>query len=285
MKPIIFFQLDNVHSVDSLFFSNKELCNLYFENKLISESNIYFITVAKRILFDINNLSIDHNGYLKTNLIIGKEDTSFLVEIKDLKLKSIIENETNSRQITAINLDNLIVKFTPNSIITTLDIDLKNKPEIVYIGQSFRMQERIKNHEKIIQAFSGLKDDEDLTIHFVNLSFAFTNIQNQEFILFDKLTLNTLNLFNFNYNKLIDLSERILINFFQPKLNIRHVSAEIEEDRILNEIINEYEIQKVICTYDLTGNSYQFMSSNQKLRVKTFNIDCTNKPFTFNPEK
>lgn len=122
-------------------------------------------------------------------------------------------------------------------------------------------------------------------MHFVNLNFGFTNVQTNDFLLFNKLTLNSLNFFGFNYNKLVDLSERILINFFLPKLNINHIKTDIEKDKILNEIINEYDIQKVIWNYDLIGNSYQFKSSNQKLQAKIFNIDCFNKPFTFNLEK
>jgi hypothetical protein len=285
MKPIIYFELDKVYSVESSFFADKELTDLYFEKKEISESNIYFITIAKKILFDTKNLIINDNGDLKTNLIIGKTDLLLPIEIKELKLKSINKDETNSKQITALNVENQIVKFTPNAIVTNLDLNLKNDPEIIYIGQSYRMQERIKNHEKIIQAFSGLKDDEDLTMHFVNLNFGFTNVQTNEFLLFNKLTLNSLNFFGFNYNKLVDLSERILINFFLPKLNINHIKTDIEKDKILNEIIYEYDIQKVICNYDLIGNSYQFKSSNQKLQVKIFNIDCSNKPFIFNMEK
>lgn len=161
MKPIIYFELGKVYSVESSFFADKELTDLYFEKKEISESNIYFITISKRILFDTQNLIIDDNGDLKTNLIIGKTDLLLPIEIKELKLKSINKDETNSKQITALNVENQIVKFTPNAIVTNLDLNLKNDPEIIYIGQSYRMQERIKNHEKIIQAFSGLKDDED----------------------------------------------------------------------------------------------------------------------------
>lgn len=280
MKPIIFIQIDSAYSVDSAFFANKNFQETYFSNKNISGSNLYFITKAKKTLFDINNTTIE-NEVVKTNFIIGNNEQTIPIEIPIQTITEIIEAETHSKSLFIRKSNDEVICIKPNDIITNYNLDLNNESEIIYIGQSFRMQERIRNHEKIIQAFSGLKDDEDIRLHFINLSFAFPDFNAKTLIHFNKATLNKIDLFGFNYNTLIDLSERILINFFRPELNIRHTLSEIENDTVLCRIIEDYNIDKLICSYDLEGASYQFKSQNQRLNDKIFYLDCSKSPYLF----
>ncbi len=283
MKPIIYFQLDTVYSVDSTFFADKDFQDAYFNKKYISESNLYFITKSKKTRFNIEKTTIENNS-LKTTIVVGNDENQISITIPEIKISEIIFQKSHSKIIYAKNQNGDLISIRPNDIITNSNIDLDNEPEIIYIGQSFRLQERIQNHEKIIQAFSGLKEDEDIRFHFVNVSFAFPDLENKKLLHFNKLTLIKENLFGLNYNTLIELSERILINFFRPSLNVKHISSAIENDAVLCKIISDYDIYKVICSYDLVGISYQFISQNQRLANKTFYLDCSDKPYEYKPE-
>lgn len=269
MTKQFFIQIDKAISVDSIFLRQCELEGL-IEKYLKSEDfNLYYITYVDRIRFDLNKCSVKNE---ELEVFLTKGVSEIKIKVSDLRIKNINFDKSSNKIIYAETYKGLI-RLTINELRTRLDLDLNMKQEIVYIGQSKNISNRIKNHEKLIRAFASIGDNQDLLINFIKPSFGYTDLKTQAIIHFNKGTLLKTNFVDMDYEKLINLTERILINFYQPILNSDFINIDFAKDNTIQRIKSKTNFDKLLFLTKLEGHSYQFFTQNQKIKTDNFLIN------------
>ncbi|HJP95840.1 MAG TPA: hypothetical protein VJ843_00555 [Candidatus Saccharimonadales bacterium] len=107
--------------------------------------------------------------------------------------------------------------ITIESIIAGTDIDFGTYPEVVYIGQSFRILERLREHKKLNQAVAELADDEEIRVTFIHFKIGIAGVEPFGPVWKDILEIDDKR--SSEYQDKISLIEQILISFFRPKYN------------------------------------------------------------------
>lgn len=260
-------------------------------------SNIYMFCRQKKVRFNMEKTQLINKRTLKTELIIGnsknveveaslfdlslvfkdvyktKEQFEYLVSDDDdfwrceiLKDKSD-EAMLHFNQVATKENQRFDFFIAPENFEFDLDLDLNNPPEIVYIGQSFRMLDRIQSHKTLHEAISKLKGDEDLKIFFFTFKYGYgghKDLFNHEGDVFKTWLSQHGKTDKFKLK--IDLVERFLIHYFKPIYNKQHVDCEIENDPKVKELLVKNKIETVMINYGIYGNGFQIWSPKQKLK-------------------
>ncbi|MCC5906204.1 MAG: hypothetical protein JJU13_08365 [Balneolaceae bacterium] len=267
-------------------------------------SNIYLFCRNKRIRFNLDKTYLRDKRTLKTELLIGKNKTREVTanffelsslfrqiygtkdeyhdlvsdeddywECKFLKNKS--DNKTLLfNQIAQLEDQVFDFQISPENYEFDLDLKLNNHPEIIYIGQSFRMLDRIRSHETLHKAVSKLTDSEELKIYFLTFKYGYGGNK-------DKFDQNG-DVFDIwlskhgkdkRFKSKIDLVERFLIHFFKPEYNKQHAYSQIQNDTLVKKILRENKISTVTVNYGMHGNGFQFWSANQALNSDICTFD------------
>ncbi len=283
---------------------DKEFISRLKDSDEFKFSNIYFFCRTKKIRFDLNNTELLNKRTLRTTLIIGdsqkrtvtanfydlskifrdkydtKGDYEDLVSDNDSFWDcKFLKEESNSTTLVFNQIatrTNHIFDFiiTQENFEFDLDLDLNNPPEVIYVGQSFRMLERIQSHKTLNKAVSQLKDNEDLRLYFLTFKFGYGG--HRDYINLDgsvsKVWLSEHGKTK-EFKSKINLVERFLIHFLKPELNEQHVNSEIHEDRIVNSLLLENKVTTVTISYGMYGNGFQFWSANRVLPTDNFTFD------------
>ncbi len=274
----------------------------YFVQKLKDSkdflySNIYFFCVQKKIRFNLEKTELLDKRTLKTELILGNslkiEVISSFYDLASL-FKSIYRSKDEYENLVSDNndfwdcklvkeeSDDLMLVFQqlnthskekfefvilPENFEYDLDVDFKNPPEIIYIGQSFRMLDRIQSHKTLHKAVSKLKSDQELKIFFLTFKFGYGG--HKDYFKSDgdvfNVWLSEYGMTN-EFKSKIDLVERFLIHYFKPLYNRQHVDCEIQDDSIVKRLLLENKIQTVSINYGMYGNGFQFWSPRQEVK-------------------
>lgn len=271
-------------------------------------SNIYLFAKVKKLRFDIKSTRLINKRTLETTIIVGEnqkihvvENLYNLVPILSVVYPTFDEfndlfsdeddfwsceidwSESANDRIHFIHktqkgdvFDSWICPeyFNPTNSFE-LNPDYNNKPEVVYVGQSFRMLERITSHQTLHKAVSELKDDEELKIYFLTFKYGYgghTDYVKMSGEVFDTW-LSEHGKTN-EFKSKIDLVERFLIHFLQPKYNTQHIKTNIENDRLVKEILMKNEIDSVTINIGVKGKDFEFWSEKQKNKTDlcTFNF-------------
>ncbi|MEZ7496058.1 hypothetical protein QO206_11190 [Leeuwenhoekiella aequorea] len=266
-------------------------------------SNIYLFTKSKKLRFDIKKTVLTNKRTLKTSINIGhnnkisiesslyniapiireiygtEEDYNYLCSDDDDFWTCEIDDENSSNDrirllqkaktgeifdfwISPENIENTEI-FESNS-------NYNCQPEVVYVGQSFRMIDRISSHKTLHRAVSELKDDEDLKIFFATFKYGYGGHR------------NFADIFNGNVSKIwmsqhgkskeykskIDLVERFLIHFLQPKYNSQHKKTKIQNDELVKSILLENDIDVVSLNIGVNGKNFEFWSEKQQVKTE-----------------
>lgn len=194
-------------------------------------------------IFDCNHKS-DFLNYLCSNIkfIKGHSVIDEGLDGIDIKIKSnMISKMTNSEQDT-------FVLYAQN-LFGILDIQSEMNaniaPEIIYIGKSKGVINRIKKHEKTTLFMNQLKDDEELIYYFLEFDTSsieqmYNNGLNFAVLVRDELDAEK--------NDEIDAIEAVLINHFKPVVNRLEVDGEPEKNKkvikyIANKGFNKINIE------------------------------------------
>ena len=229
MKKPFIIEIDRIQSIDSIFLSQGDYSGVleqYLENY---NFNIYFITYVDKFRFDLDNCRIDKNLFIVK--FIGKQDEYIL---PNYTVKKFDKDKSTSRSITLTIIDDTLVRFTLNDFITKYCLKISRIQEIIYIGQSINIVNRLENHEKLIRAFASLPDNKEVLINFIEPSFGYFNNENNELVHFNKETIMHTNFKAFRYDELINLTERILVKFFKPVLNTNFINTNFSTDKIIS---------------------------------------------------
>jgi hypothetical protein len=269
-------------------------------------SNIYFFCKVKKVRFNLDKTELINKRTLKTEIIIGNSQTkqisssffdlaslfrSIYVTRKEFEgmlsdsddywdcrfLKSeststsLVFNQVATRE--GKTFDFLIV---PENYIFDLNIDLDNRPEVVYVGQSFRMLERIMEHKTLNKAISHLDDSHELRIYFLAFKYGYGG--HVDYSDFDGQVSRTMlnpHQDSQEYKTKIDLIERFLIHFLKPQYNEKHVNAKIHEDKIVQELLIKNNVSFMSINFGMHGNGFQFWSPNSALKTDWCSFDFT----------
>lgn len=308
LKHLILYEIQRVKPCPYRLLFDDDYINILKTSEEFVYSNIYFFSRQKKLRFNVDKTSLINKGTVKTELVIGaKETKEVIVSLWDLvpKLSTICKskeeyeelvaqddyywncelnyNESNDTQLCFKHRfgwtdEYFDVLVSPENFEYNANLDLQNPQEVVYIGQSFRMLDRIQSHKTLHKAVSKLKDSESLRIFFLTFQYAYGGHKGLV-----QLDGNVSNVWlsrhedKKDFKCKIDLVERFLIHFFKPIYNRQHVDCEIQDDTIVKDILIKNEVETVTVNYGVYGNGFQFWSPRQALKseVCSFNF---NKP-------
>lgn len=286
MSKFVSFEIQGATPIDYKNLYDEDLEISLKENESFKYSNIYFFGMVKKRRFVLSETKILKNNNIRLRIVIGGKNINIQDSVFNLisTLKSIPKNIQDTFRIK-IDFDNssdihiiLIlnselfgkedfeVRISIINIEHSLDIDTKNYPEIVYIGQSFRILERVREHKTLSKAVSRLNDDEELIIYFINFKYGIgekgkPNMKMGDFML------KTDNRKSKDYKDKISLAERFLIYLFKPTYNDQHIDTELSKDSLVQKILLQSDISMIGLCYAMYGNLYQFWSPNQRLKA------------------
>ncbi|MCK7590471.1 hypothetical protein M0G43_07805 [Subsaxibacter sp. CAU 1640] len=308
MRQFIFYEIQTAAICPyKLLFFDQFIVPLKESNQF-KFSNIYAFAKVKKLRFDLTNTFVKNKRQLTTTVVfddnLTKELTVSFFDTAPI-FKSVYKTRENFEDMLSdeddfwsCELDNerssneklhffqkaktgQVFEFwmTPENIESASEIidDIKfdNRPEIVYIGQSFRMIDRISSHKTLHKAVSELSDSEDLRIYFLTFKYGYGGHKKYADLL-GKVSQTWLSKHGNSkeYKSKINLVERFLIHFFQPTYNTQHIHTEIQNDKYVNEIIHKNNIDVISINYGIHGKAFEFWSPNQKLNseIVSFNF-------------
>ena len=303
MRHHIFYEIQTVVECPYRFLFWDNFIEPLKKSKEFEYSNIYLFTKSKKLRFDIDNTVLTNKRTLKTKIIIGNKK-EILIEDSLFNIAPIIRNvyETEDNYNVYCSDDDdfwtceidwkestkdrirLVQKaktgevydfwVSPENIENTKVFESNPnydcKPEVVYVGQSFRMIDRISSHKTLHKAVSELRDDEDLKIFFATFKYGygghkdFTDIFNGDI---SKIWMSQHGKSK-EFKSKIDLVERFLIHFLQPKYNNQHIKTEIQNDSLVKSILLENDIDVITLNIGVYGKKFEFWSKDQQLKTE-----------------
>lgn len=264
-------------------------------------SNIYLFARVKKVRFDLDKTTLINKRTLKTTIIIGNKISrdltiSFFETVPIFKMifetlenfEDLLSDDDDfwSCEIDTGNSDSGKIHFfqntktgekfdfwlIPENIETAInienDLDFENKPEVVYVGQSFQMTTRIKSHKTLHKAVSKLNDNEEIRIFFLTFKYGYGGHKN-----YFKMKGNVMNTWLSEHGKSkefkdkISLVERFLIHYLKPIYNEQHVASNIVSDRLVKTILTDNNIDVITINFGIWGNGFEFWSTNQQLKT------------------
>jgi hypothetical protein len=266
MKIPFIIEIDKIQSIDSIYLSQGEysgILNQYLNN---GEYNLYYLTYVDKYRFNIDQCEIKNN-----QLVINFLNTTDSVVANIGPLKIIKENSSPRNLQVKTNVGCL--NLTINEVLTNWGNNINRKQEIRYIGQSKNIENRLSNHEKLINAFANVQDNQEVLLNLIKPSFGYVDQTKQEIINFDKGALNKAKFENFKYEELVDLTERILVKFYQPYLNSNFLKTNFSNDNTIQSVKGIAQNEIFIVSNQINDNGYHYHSENQNLNSSSFIID------------
>lgn len=306
MPHYIIYEINTVEGCPYRILFNEDFIEGLKEKETFQLSNIYFITKTKKLRYNLEKTYFNKNGIIDTEITLGDTSHGFkcstslfnlVGELKNIyKTQEDFENMLNSKNphlIFEFDIENskhdllvINVKFEdntrtlyliPENFETVCNINFFNEPEVLYIGQSFRMLERIQSHKMLHKAVSQISDSEEVKIFFLNFKYGYGGDKNSAEI--------RGNMWNFwlnqdrkskSYKTKIDLIERFLIHFFKPKYNNQHVNTNLLNDSRVREILLNEKIAAVNVGLGVYGFGYKFWTVLQPFETEFFSFDFRN---------
>lgn len=278
------------------------------ETDPFTHSNIYLFTKVKKVRFDLERTILVNKRTLKTTIIIGKMislDLTFSFFETVPIIKTVFETLENYEDLLSDDDDfwsceidkensssdkihfyqktksgeNFDFWLIPENIETAVeienDLNFDNKPEVVYVGQSFQLTHRIKSHKTLHKAVSQLDDSEEIRIFFLTFKYGYGG--HKDFFQIKGDVMKTWLSQHGNskeFKDKISLVERFLIHYLRPIYNEQHVDADIVCDRLVKRLLTKNDIDVITLNFGVWGKAFEFWSPNQQLKsdYATFNF-------------
>jgi hypothetical protein len=277
----------------------------FVNDKLLEEANffgshIYYLVRVPKIRYIAESAKIIKNKVVSVKITIaGNRIIHVLFPLRKLPFFKKINRKDISRMLFEVepyinkNLSNQyeltvtfcmskeehITRILPiDSMIALQEIDVGFKPEIIYIGQSFDMLNRWKNHKQVNRAISTLKDDEELRLYFIHFRFI-ANCENHGDSRWNAL----LDISNCNsevFKDRISIIEQALIQFYRPELNTKHVDG-IADTASYQRISEATKIETIGLFLGMHGAAFQFYSQRQRLASEEITLINRNGAIEF----
>lgn len=249
-------------------------------------SHIYYLVRTPKLRFIPSSASISNlldltvdilvadTKSIKTRISLTSISPFSKISLKQLKkLEPTIDMQRTTPLELGVNIDidgEIIESSMPLiAYVASQDINFGFKPEILYIGQSFDMLNRWRNHKKVNQVTSILKDVEELRLYFIQFKFFAT------FNEFGDIRWNTLldmsDRTTKSFRDRISVLEQSLIQFYRPILNEQLVGGHTGTAPY-QRIIQTTGIKGVGMSLGMYGHAFQFWSPQQRLQLEVVTL-------------
>lgn len=292
MRNFIGFEFDTAEQLPyRSLYDEGYLMSLHFK-EIFNHSYIYFFTRVKKVRFDLTQckfksmlslqigIKIGHGKTIKRTVPLYSLFPGISMKKKDFNetygwykgLKTCeLNTDKSTNQKLVFDICSFGTKYSEWAVIPEFfDIGKKkesiNSPEILYIGQSHDMLERMKKHKTLIKANSLLKDEDEIRIYFLTFRTMYAS-EGKNFNEDNKLH-NVMLKHRDTHpdeNKLkINLIERFLINYFKPLYNETHKSTSIGKDNLVKELLIKFNVEGITMGFGMEGNNFKFWSEHRK---------------------
>ncbi|MGQ7870708.1 hypothetical protein [Sunxiuqinia sp. sy24] len=300
MRKFVSFEIEGATPIDYRYLHDEDMDYALKENESFKNSNIYFFCKVKKRRFDLSRTNIINSNELRTAVVVNGK--SFNIQVYIHELISLLQNlpdfirhsfkielnfatSTNTHLIfilrsEIIGDENIQVRLSILDLEHRFNLNLNNYPEVVYIGQSFRILDRVREHKTLSKAISRLNDDEEVILYFINFKYGICDKGELNLNMCD-LMLETENRISKEYRDKISLAERFLIYLFKPIYNDQHVNTELSKDSLVKKILISSNIAMIALCYEMHGYIYRFWSPNQRLEAELVCYDFENPQLGF----
>jgi hypothetical protein len=307
MNHFISYEINTVETCPYRNLFNELFIENLKEKETFQDSNIYFITKTKKVRFNLEKTTFINKTDFKTEIILGdneksascsaslydlvnvfshfhetKEDFEELIRCENPLIKLDYRLEDSKSDMLSLYLlvdeqEEYPIKLLPENFEVVCEVDFKNEPEILYIGQSFNMLDRIQSHKALHKSVSQIEDDEEVKVCFINFKYGYGGGKAQATIN-GKMWDYWLNQDrkSADYKTKIDLVERFLIHFFKPIYNNQHVNSNMIEDKRVKEILLTESISSMSVGLSVWGFGYDYWTNKQPLKSELFSFDFKN---------
>lgn len=256
------------------------------ENAGFSGSHIYYLTRTPKLRFIPSSASLSDEYDLNIHIEVGgNKIVSTSVPLASLppfcdvpvdalgsiELEVDVKNSTSSEFMIKGVTDGKKYSI-PIPLITFLanqEFDFGFKPEIIYIGQSFNMLNRWRNHKRVNHGLSILSDNEELRLYFIHFRFfaSFNDFGDTRWNNFLDMSDRSTQ----QFKDRISILEQALIQFYRPQLNEQLVDGQTNTTAY-KRIVSATGIKGVAMSIGMHGNDFQFWSSKQHLPSETITL-------------
>ncbi len=300
------FEIERVKFLPHRFLFDDSLIDSWRQTEGLDFYNIYFITVAKKLRFDLARTSVNMLGELKTYIRVGDAHSQRVVThvhkcnpiLFEALHKSMpfggvgksfrIHRSTSDERALVIHVDPIgDGSFVPLSVLVenildseTVQLATEGAPRVVYVGQSSRIIERLRSHERINETSAGLRDDEELRINLVQFRTSYLGSYLDDGW---KFFLSRHDPTSEEFQNRVSLLERILISFFRPELNDQHVNTAPHNDTVVSRIVKRYDIGGLAVSVGVHGALGKFWSPAQVTNDEVVSFTFVNPSLGFQP--
>jgi hypothetical protein len=156
----------------------------------------------------------------------------------------------------------------PHQLLRLAGVDVDDHSEILYIGQSRKMQERTISHEKIQRALAEAKDTEDIYVYFFSIT-AKSSVWGAEdswkrlgFMFYvSSSDENFGDVVEITDEGRLNLVEMTLINYFRPMYNTTFVNSQIPLNKQVGELLKVNGYTRIITEVNFDSIFHRFGSS------------------------
>ncbi|SHL96440.1 hypothetical protein [Flavobacterium chilense] len=280
MNKILFFEIQFCSPIPFILLHDEKAINQFTSRFFYKDSLIYFICKVKKVRFDMKSISINKD-VINLSLIFNKKviPVKFCI-VRDREVK-LLEGSTNKLlliDIEGYDAENPM-KITPDLVLRNSKIEIGNKPQLIYIGYSFKPIRRLLNHEKIIKASAEIEDDDELRLYVSSFKFSFCYLkEKKKLVCISDIGIQKDVTSDEQLKEYVMLVERILINYFQTEgLNDKHVDMDINKDRLFKKILKKNGVRFIGGGYEMEdGEYFDFLSKHIDSSEKHFYLDYEN---------
>lgn len=273
MSKFLTFEIKYSDPIPLILLNDDVALKQITEKEHFKNSFIYFICKAKKVRFDISSLEINYDTIF-IDLISGRNRVHSEFSMIDGRKVSCYKDSSSKKLLIEVESisDPCPVILTPDLVLGRLGAHIGNRPEILYIGYSLSPIKRLRKHEKIIKALDELEDDEEIRVYINTFKYYLFEKNNGKVITcLEDIRIKRGAVSDKTLRDFMKMTERILINYFQPELNDNHINMSIAFDPLLGELLIKNGIKFFGGSFHMDGGEYfDFYSKEQKLEKKEF---------------
>lgn len=270
------------------------------------EATIYFIAKRKKLRFVLSDTRFEGNDLIFSISIEGKrtitnrmslpllltgEERHDLKEIFMKPISSFFELQVLQQKMPHYPLSGIMINKTksnentlffniyasdgrsvekyvmPHLLLNGLGIDANDFSEVLYIGQSCKMGDRVISHEKIQRALAEKNDTEDIYLYFFNIKekTIFHGAEDSwkrvgiTFLVGSSETPSD-NVVEITDEGRINLVEMALINYFKPEYNTTFVDTKIPLNQQVKNLLKTNGYTRIMAEVNFDSVFYRFSS-------------------------
>ena len=282
MTNTIHFRIDSVIPMtlkelhdESCIHMLKKVYNLEF-------FNIYYLSVVPRLKFDVFSIRVDKET-ICIRILDNKRPFDYRMDKMPLVNREIPIKELENLKYLGDQStpDTICFNFTYSNQLYKVDIPIKlldKDPEILYIGKSKNIINRIRGHKTFMKMLSDVEDTTRVRIHLCSYNsmiggkFGDKTFNSAITKLNFSDPISSKDSFEINYG----LLEIMLINFYQPKYNIQHMKTDLDKENLIKENLIKPKVNGVSINMEFSKSpAFKFWSENMKGKSSTisFNFD------------